>query len=349
MAAPLVIFGCLFVAVCSEPHDINLIIRPGKDTAKRSQLNFRVGDNEKMGFSFVHSMNEYETLLLQTPSSVAMTISGPAPTSSVFLETESRNLRHSRQMVAAPGDNAGSTASASIAKSITIAGKFSASGSLVSSPAGDVSVNDVKQWKLIAHDTFHKGSIQGWSRKSTTTSGDNTPVPADDDASSCAKYKFEFSDYFLGAFGAVEVSKKFSLPPHSMVRITGRVHFVDRWLGELVYLSVDGGRRWTQSHEWCTQLFESSCTPGVGPAIDACGDSSFADTLSVPIDISFRHVDPATGDNPSSLTIALGADFNHAGGCTKNEDCVGEITCSNGKCMNTQATWGVDDVKVYVR
>jgi hypothetical protein len=215
-----------------------------------------------------------------------LTFEGNPAESLALLETEallstprlrSRRLLQTQKPLV-PGTAPSKDKLGSMAKSITVSGRLNVTGTIVSSPAGDMTANDVKQWKMVFHESFHKGAVEGWKRKSTGAGGDTTPVTADSDVSTCAKFKHEFSDYFLGAFGGTLATKTFTLPPHTMVRVQARVHFIDKWGGELVYMEVDGGRKWSESHTWCSQLFESNCQPIAGKTIDSCGDSNFPGT-----------------------------------------------------------------------
>ena len=69
---------------------------------------------------------------------------------------------------------------------------------------------------------------------------------------------------FKGAFGHASVSKNFTnLPGHTHVRITARVHFLDMWVGDLLYMKAAGGiLRWSKAHWFCTSTPEKSCQPG---------------------------------------------------------------------------------------
>ena len=60
------------------------------------------------------------------------------------------------------------------------------------------------------------------------------------------------------------MSKNFTnLPGHTHVRITARVHFLDMWVGDLLYMKAAGGiLRWSKAHWFCTSTPEKSCQPG---------------------------------------------------------------------------------------
>jgi hypothetical protein len=351
------------------PHDLKLVVRPGVDKG-RAQVNFRVGEKEEDIFSLVHTDAEFSNLELRNVSKPVLTIKGSSMASpggggeatTAFLDEgeEGRNARvHSarqesikRFLRSMGGDalqmQAGqrkllSTESKGepLAESIKAHGDLNVRGNIMSTPMGDVTVNGVKQWKMISHEDFHKGSVEGWMRIS-----DKGESSADSDVSTCAKHRHENSDYFLGAFGAVKVRKVFDLPPHTFVRIQARVHFLDKWEGEFVHMSVGEDKKWTKSHEWCSQIFESSCQPGNGKTIDVCQDSNFPDLLSVPVDVSFRHVDES-GATPEKMQLFFGGDFSRDTTCTSDDDCDG-AKCDKGQCINAEATWGLDDVRVYV-
>lgn len=72
--------------------------------------------------------------------------------------------------------------------------------------------------------------------------------------SECSSLKHTYSDYFLGSYAKMDTTKTFTLPAHTHVRVQARVHFIDNWQGESVYLKVGDNLVWTQSHFWCDQV-----------------------------------------------------------------------------------------------
>ncbi|ORM39415.1 uncharacterized protein BXIN_2954 [Babesia sp. Xinjiang] len=118
-----------------------------------------------------------------------------------------------------------------------------------------VTSGDVRQWVLWKMDLFGPNQPNEW-------------MPGD--ISRCGRS----ADYFLG--GPCKLSKGrvnrfyFNIPSHSEIRITGRVHFFDRW---------------EESHNWCRTLSNTEC---VKYGIDSCGQE-YPDRLSVHYDISIPH------------------------------------------------------------
>ena len=80
-------------------------------------------------------------------------------------------------------------------------------------------------------------------------------------------------------------------------------------------------------------------------ALDVCLDPNFSDTLSSPIDVEFEHVG-------GSLDLGFEGHLTNGQTCQKSSDCKESgFDCNqgNGHCVNQKATWGVDDVRIYVR
>ncbi len=123
--------------------------------------------------------------------------------------------------------------------------------------------------------------------------------------------------------GSTKLSKVISsLPEHSKVRVTARVHFLDSWKGETVYLSASS----TVKNSAPIMLWADSATApspdalAAGVAVDVCGASAPDARFSVPLDVSFDHV-----DEDLLLTFAS--------------------TLTDSSCA---ASYGIDDVKVMV-
>jgi hypothetical protein len=163
----------------------------------------------------------------------------------------------------------------------------------------------VPQWSLVHLDTFEK-SAAGWS--DTTR---QTLAGAITDKS---------LDVFLGGyckFGDTQVSKRFEgLPSHSAVRVQARVHFFDKWDGEVLFLKVGQRAVWSEPHFHCGSLVFSSRCRGINVA----GDSAFPDRLSRHIDVIVPHI----GD---TLRLTFGS------------------TLAKNPCV---ASWGIDDVSISV-
>lgn len=208
-----------------------------------------------------------------------------------------------------------------LAELVMCPGRFNVTGGYIASTSsGNVKVGGVRQWKMILHEDFHRGTVTDWSN-----SGDQFPLPDNNGISTCAKTEYPMADYFLGSYANMEAVKMYLLPPHSRVKIKARIHFFDDWNGEIVYLKANGNIIWSKAHRWCSKIITTMCTAGDGsnpdgrtPTISICGNPQFPDTLSVPLEAVISH----TG---VELELAIG---------------------SNVK--DGHASWGVDDVQIYI-
>lgn len=149
-------------------------------------------------------------------------------------------------------------------------------GSLVSSTVMEVDENlDLAPaagiWMLNSIATFERGP-EGWSHPHFSVCGIS-------------------SDIFLGGHcklgGLQTVWKQFKdLPAHEKVRITARVHMIDLWEGEVLFMRVDGVTVWQHSHHWCREAFQSRCRQFM---VNACGSEMVGDKLSQILDVEIFH------------------------------------------------------------
>eukprot|EP01069_Polyplicarium_translucidae_P004209 Polyplicarium_translucidae@DN2525_c0_g2_i1.p1 len=93
-------------------------------------------------------------------------------------------------------------------------------------------------WALWAIDTFEL----------------DAPLWDSADISSCGLS----GDAFLGGhckFGGKTVTRRHTLlPAHERLKVTARLHFLDEWEGESLFIRVDGSLVWAQSHHWCREI-----------------------------------------------------------------------------------------------
>ena len=270
--------------------------------------------------------------------------------STALMETNRRGLRANRRGKKAKNDGvekeepaaAAATATTESATNLKVVdgNLHNKMGAVSFAMGGILSVGGMPQWKMVVEENFPRGGVTKWF------DADKMPVT---EASTCSRNVDETSDYFLGAFGHAGVSKTFeSLPAHEHVRITARVHFLDMWVGDLLSLKAAGGKvRWSKAHWFCTSTPEKSCQPGAigSGSIDACLDPNFSDTLSVGVDVEFEHV-------KTSLDVLFEGHLANDVVCSKPEDCSDSgFDCNQGTgtCVNQKATWGIDDVRIYVR
>jgi hypothetical protein len=113
-------------------------------------------------------------------------------------------------------------------------------------------------WSLVVDEMLFPGNFSGWTIGATTN---------------CGPWAM------LGGYGVISggcISKTFSLPAHSQIRIAFDYHFIDSWDGEQGYLEVDGTRRWRRSTYY----------GGSGPNV--CG-GGWNDRMDYPVDVEFAH------------------------------------------------------------
>jgi len=161
--------------------------------------------------------------------------------------------------------------------------------------------NHVKQWALWDLDTFDMVGAGQWSTN---------------DRSFCSSQM----DQFLGGhckLSATMVSRRYvALPSHARVRVKARVHFLDKWEGEVVAMRVDGQTVWSQSHDWCPGFQKWMCEKY---GINTCGADT-PDRLSVKAEVVLPHRNPSL-DVSFTSSLAPGTD----------------------PCLTS---WGVDDVSI---
>ena len=113
------------------------------------------------------------------------------------------------------------------------------------------------------------------------------------------------------------------------------------------HLKTDNGLKWSKSHTWCTEFPEKKCQPTSvieTGALDSCGDPNFSDTLSIPVDVTF----PSEGKN--AVTLEFGGVLTDGNTCKTKKDCAkNSFECNQGFCVNTKATWGIDDVRIFIK
>eukprot|EP00397_Hematodinium_sp_SG-2012_P060826 GEMP01079733.1.p1 GENE.GEMP01079733.1~~GEMP01079733.1.p1 ORF type:complete len:230 (+),score=61.05 GEMP01079733.1:119-808(+) len=154
------------------------------------------------------------------------------------------------------------------------------------------------QWQLWDLDTFDGDTP--WSNRQISFCGSS-------------------ADAFLGGhchYGATTTTRHYNLPPHSDVRITARVHFLDEWIGGAVTLKVNGNIVWTKTYHWCPGFLKQRCHTN---GINVCG-KSHPDRLSARVDVRVPH--------HGQLVLSFEG---------------------NTKVAACDASWGVDDVSVFYK
>jgi len=125
---------------------------------------------------------------------------------------------------------------------------------------------------------------------------------------------------FLGGhcnFASQTAEKTYSnLPAHTKVKLTFNYHFFDEWTGQTAWAQIGGQYVWTEKYSWCQGILPFYCKQ-VG--INVCGEDT-PDRIGRAVQVIVQHSD-------SSLTLGFGS------------------TLTGDPCL---ASWGIDDVRVYI-
>ena len=173
-------------------------------------------------------------------------------------------------------------------------------GELLASTSKSFKIQEFEQWKLVVIEDF-QGSISGWS---------------EDDIGNCGNSP----DLFLGGhckFSDTVLTKTFTLPAHSYVKLQLSFHFFDRWESESAYLKVDGNYVWSESYLACNNLHSDLC---MYKGIDTCGDD-FPDRMGYPV----RYVGAHTH---SSMEVEV------------------STTLDRDAC---EVSWAIDDIQIFIK
>jgi hypothetical protein len=105
------------------------------------------------------------------------------------------------------------------------------------------------------------------------------------------------NDIVLGGYckaSDLVLMRTYQLPvAHRGLHVRATVHLIDRWLGHLAYLTVDGNPVWLMHHKYC-DLSAGSCS-----AINVTGDAQIPDAVGLKVDVFVPH-------SAVSATIAFG-------------------------------------------
>ena len=201
----------------------------------------------------------------------------------------------------------------------------------------EVLVDSVRQWRLVAHDDFDdldgesKGEGEGGARAWHVVRGnDGSGSGSGADAlGSCGS-----SDRFLGGpcvlGGRATATRAVrGLPPHTETRLTARFHFIDRWRGEAALARLDDRVVWMEgcgrpaaATAACEEA-ASAAEASAATTLNVCGSSHPEMRLGASIDVTTPHSDDA-------LNVTFGA----------------LLPSGLDACI---ASWGVDDIALYVR
>merc|ERR1711965_99863 len=149
-----------------------------------------------------------------------------------------------------------------------------------------------QNWLSVRMDTFNNGT-DGWKILPAALTGENADSE-DLETSKCGG----LGELLGGPCGTSyhTIEKTYSdLPNHAEVQITARVHFIDNWDDDTLWMkaglpgqTTDSPPVWAEEYTWCPQFFTFMCKGGVS----ACGKSHYPDKLSRLITISMEHTNP---------------------------------------------------------
>jgi hypothetical protein len=180
---------------------------------------------------------------------------------------------------------------------------------------GDLDVNNIDleddQFLEIVYDGTNQWKQYAYEDfQGVTTGWNNTAM------SSCGTSNNKFLGGYCN-FGATAVSKTWSgLPKHSQIRVTFNYHFIDEWTGQAGYAKIDGKYVWQMAYTWCDSVLPWYCQKF---GINACG-AEYPDKLA-------QFVQADTIHSADSLTLIVSS------------------TLTQDAC---QASWGIDDVSIYI-
>ena len=145
---------------------------------------------------------------------------------------------------------------------------------------GPIKFNNVNQWKLVMHDSFHKNETSlNWNHDKVTK---------------CNQYNI------LGGHcqtSTKELIKEFNnLPPHTQVKIEANYHFLGSWDSHSGYLKVDNlnFKKDDPKYIWTHRCKNSKLNPVVKLCpVEVC-------KMASPINVTVNHTD-------NSLTLIFGS------------------------------------------
>lgn len=115
-----------------------------------------------------------------------------------------------------------------------------------------------------------------------------------------------------------EITKKYKIDrKFSEIKINVNFDFFDNWEGESAYMKINDKVVWVDSYNWCDKLLTYRCKE---KGINVCG-AEFPDRINVPIEI----VLPL---NQNEFTLSFG---------------------SNIEKNSCEASWGIENIEIYVR
>jgi len=178
-------------------------------------------------------------------------------------------------------------------------------------------------WLAVASDTFSNGT-DGWSIVPVSVN-DGAADVADLGTSKCGGAGNILGGPCQTSYHTVE--KVYSgLPNHAEIQITARVHFIDNWDDDTMWLKVgqpgtvsSSAPAWAEEYTWCPQFFTFMCSHGVS----VCGKGHYPDRMSRLVTVTMQHTTP-------DLALQFGTDMK-----TETPPC--------------EASYGVSQITIEVR
>ena len=205
-----------------------------------------------------------------------------------------------------------------LAKSMTIHNQLHVKGGrYLIMDSSDIVIQNIHQWKLIVDETYDDSSsiVQGWVAYSKHSD------PPNNKRGRCGVNITPRTDWFLGPYNSVEVTKKFVLPSdHTRLKLSANFHFIDGWNDETAYLKINDKMVWQQGHTMCGSLSVLPELPNIcsSKGINSCGNDG-VDRMGVLIKYQMEYFS-------NEIDITFGASLE------KDND----------------ASWGVDDLQIAV-
>jgi hypothetical protein len=115
-----------------------------------------------------------------------------------------------------------------------------------------------------------------------------------------------------------EISKKYKIEKSfSEIKINVNFDFFDKWEGESAYMKINDKVVWVDKYNWCDKLLTYRCKE---KGINVCG-AEYPDRINVPIEIILPL-------NENEFTISFG---------------------SNIEKNSCEASWGIENIEIYIR
>lgn len=146
-----------------------------------------------------------------------------------------------------------------------------------------------QNWLAAKMDTFTNGT-DGWSIAPVAVS-DGQSDNEDLVTTNCGGMGQVLGGHCATSYHTVEKTYT-NLPNHAEVQITARVHFLDNWDDDTMWLKMglpgtleQSPPVWAEEYTWCPQFFTFMCNAGVS----TCGQGHYPDKMSRLVTVSMDH------------------------------------------------------------